>query len=124
MDVVLAQPRGFCAGVIRAIQIVELALDVHGPPIYVFHEIVHNANVVADLERRGAVFIDDLEAVPPGSIAVFSAHGVANAVVEQARERALKVIDATCPLVTKVHLQAQRYSRRGYEIVIIGHAGH
>jgi 4-hydroxy-3-methylbut-2-en-1-yl diphosphate reductase len=124
MDVVLAQPRGFCAGVVRAIEIVELALEIHGPPIYVFHEIVHNPSVVADLERRGAVFTDDLEAVPPGSIAVFSAHGVANAVVEQARSRALKVIDATCPLVAKVHLQAQQYSRRGYEIVIIGHAGH
>jgi 4-hydroxy-3-methylbut-2-enyl diphosphate reductase len=121
---VLAQPRGFCAGVIRAIEIVERALEVYDPPVYVFHEIVHNRHVVEDLERRGAVFVDDIAAVPFDSVIVFSAHGVANAVAAQAFERRLNVIDATCPLVTKVHLQAQQYSRRGYEIVIIGHSGH
>ena len=124
METLLAQPRGFCAGVVRAIEIVERALAAYGPPVYVFHEIVHNRHVVEDLQRRGAIFVDDLAAVPPRSVTVFSAHGVANAIVEQARERALEVIDATCPLVTKVHVQAQQYSRRGYEVIIIGHPGH
>jgi 4-hydroxy-3-methylbut-2-enyl diphosphate reductase len=124
VETVLAQPRGFCAGVVRAIEIVERALDAHGPPVYVFHEIVHNRYVVEDLQRRGAVFVDDLAAVPMGSVTVFSAHGVANAVVAQALERKMNAIDATCPLVTKVHVQAQQYSRRGYELVIIGHRGH
>ncbi len=124
MEVVLAQPRGFCAGVVRAIEIVELALDIYGPPVYVFHEIVHNRHVVEDLQTRGAVFIEDLDAVPTGSVTIFSAHGVSTAVVDQAKQRKLQVIDATCPLVTKVHLQAQQYSRRGYETIIIGHIGH
>jgi 4-hydroxy-3-methylbut-2-enyl diphosphate reductase len=124
MEVVLAQPRGFCAGVVRAIEIVELALDVYGPPVYVFHEIVHNRFVVESLERRGAIFVEQLDGIPANAVTIFSAHGVADSVVEQARRMRLKVIDATCPLVTKVHLQAQRYARQGYEIVIIGHAGH
>ncbi|HUL41726.1 MAG TPA: 4-hydroxy-3-methylbut-2-enyl diphosphate reductase [Burkholderiales bacterium] len=124
MEVVLAQPRGFCAGVVRAIEIVELALDIYGPPVFVFHEIVHNRHVVEDLQTRGAVFIEDLDAVPTGSVTIFSAHGVSTAVVDQAKRRNLQVIDATCPLVTKVHLQAQQYSRRGYETIIIGHIGH
>jgi 4-hydroxy-3-methylbut-2-enyl diphosphate reductase len=124
MEVVLAQPRGFCAGVVRAIEIVELALDAYGPPVYVFHEIVHNRFVVESLERRGAIFVEQLDGIPASAVTIFSAHGVADSVVEQARRMRLKVIDATCPLVTKVHLQAQRYARQGYEIVIIGHAGH
>jgi 4-hydroxy-3-methylbut-2-enyl diphosphate reductase len=123
-DVVMAQPRGFCAGVVRAIGIVERALELHGAPVYVFHEIVHNGHVVADLRARGAVFVDDLDSVPIGAVVVFSAHGVSRAVVAHAAERDLEVIDATCPLVTKVHLQAQRYARLGYAIVVIGHRGH
>lgn len=124
VDVVLAQPRGFCAGVVRAIEIVELALEIHGPPVYVFHEIVHNPYVVEDLRTRGAVFVENLDDVAQGSVTIFSAHGVATTIANQAEERQLNVIDATCPLVTKVHLQAQRYSRQGYEIIIIGHTGH
>jgi 4-hydroxy-3-methylbut-2-enyl diphosphate reductase len=123
-DVVMAQPRGFCAGVVRAIGIVERALELHGAPVYVFHEIVHNGHVVADLRARGAVFVDDLDSVPVGAVVVFSAHGVSRAVVAHAAERDLEVIDATCPLVTKVHMQAQRYARLGYAIVVIGHRGH
>ena len=123
-EVVLAQPRGFCAGVVRAIEIVERALELHGAPVYVFHEIVHNGHVVADLRSRGAVFVDDLGSVPHGAVLVFSAHGVSRAVMAQAADRALEVIDATCPLVTKVHLQAQRYARLGFSIVVIGHRGH
>jgi 4-hydroxy-3-methylbut-2-enyl diphosphate reductase len=123
-EVVLAHPRGFCAGVTRAIDTVERALLRHGRPVYVFHEIVHNGRVVGDLAARGAVFVDDLELIPEGAVTVFSAHGVSNAVVSRARERRLRVIDATCPLVTKVHLQAQRYAAQGYAIVMIGHAGH
>jgi 4-hydroxy-3-methylbut-2-enyl diphosphate reductase len=124
MDVLLAQPRGFCAGVGRAIEIVERALDRFGAPVYVYHEIVHNGHVVESLAARGAVFVDDLERIPLGAVTVFSAHGVSNAVVAAAQARRLRVIDATCPLVTKVHLQAQRYARRGYTIVVVGHAGH
>ncbi|MFZ9709131.1 MAG: 4-hydroxy-3-methylbut-2-enyl diphosphate reductase [Steroidobacteraceae bacterium] len=124
MNVLLAQPRGFCAGVARAIEIAERALAVHGAPVYVFHEIVHNRHVVEDLAARGAVFVDDIASIPEGSVTVFSAHGVATAVVEAAHARGLQVIDATCPLVTKVHLQAERYSQRGYTVVIVGHAGH
>ncbi len=124
MEVILAQPRGFCAGVVRAIDIVELALDIHGAPVYVFHEIVHNRHVVESLRARGAIFVDSLAEVPEGAITVFSAHGVSTAVVKQAQDRRLDIIDATCPLVTKVHLQAQRYSKGGHAIVIIGHAGH
>lgn len=123
-DVVLAQPRGFCAGVVRAVEIVERALETHGAPVYVFHEIVHNGHVVADLCARGAVFVDDLDSVPVGAVLVFSAHGVSRAVVRQADRRGLEVIDATCPLVTKVHRQAQRYAALGYAIVVIGHRGH
>jgi 4-hydroxy-3-methylbut-2-en-1-yl diphosphate reductase len=124
MEVLLAQPRGFCAGVSRAIEIVERTLAMHGAPVYVYHEIVHNGHVVRDLAARGAVFVDDIESIPRGAVTVFSAHGVSNAVVAQARQRGLQVIDATCPLVAKVHVQAQRYARAGHAIVIIGHAGH
>jgi 4-hydroxy-3-methylbut-2-enyl diphosphate reductase len=124
MEVLLAQPRGFCAGVSRAIEIAERALELNGAPVYVFHEIVHNRHVVDDLASRGAVFVDDIEQIPPGSLTIFSAHGVSTAVVASARARSLRVIDATCPLVSKVHLQAQRYSKRGHAIVVVGHAGH
>jgi 4-hydroxy-3-methylbut-2-en-1-yl diphosphate reductase len=124
MNVILSQPRGFCAGVTRAIEIVERALEIHGAPVYVLHEIVHNHHVVEELRAKGAIFVERLEEVPPGSVTIFSAHGVAKRVVEQARERTLQVIDATCPLVTKVHLQAQRYHREGREVIIIGHPGH
>ncbi|MEY2624790.1 MAG: 4-hydroxy-3-methylbut-2-enyl diphosphate reductase [Gammaproteobacteria bacterium] len=124
MNVLLAQPRGFCAGVARAIEIAERALETYGAPVYVYHEIVHNGHVVGDLAARGAVFVERIADIPEGAVTVFSAHGVSTAVVDEARERDLKVIDATCPLVTKVHLQAQRYSQRGFTIVIVGHAGH
>jgi 4-hydroxy-3-methylbut-2-en-1-yl diphosphate reductase len=124
MEVLLAQPRGFCAGVVRAVDIVQRALQLHGAPVYVFHEIVHNGHVVADLRDRGAVFVNSLDQVPPGSVTVFSAHGVANAVVRHAQERRLRVIDATCPLVTKVHLQARQQAALGRQVIIIGHAGH
>lgn len=124
MKVILAQPRGFCAGVVRAIEIVERALEVYEPPIYVLHEIVHNRYVVDDLRKRGAVFIEKLNEVPEGAICILSAHGVATTIVNQAQQRQLQVIDATCPLVKKVHSQAQRYAQRGFEIIIIGHAGH
>lgn len=124
MDVILAQPRGFCAGVVRAIEIVESALAIHGAPVYVLHEIVHNQHVVQDLTDRGAIFVESLEEVPPQAVIIFSAHGVANAVVQRARERKLRLIDATCPLVTKVHSQAQRYHNAGCELIIIGHGGH
>ena len=120
----LAQPRGFCAGVDRAIEIVERALDLYGAPVYVLHEIVHNRYVVDDLATRGVVFVDELEEIPEGSVTVYSAHGVSDAVVEQGRSRKLRVIDATCPLVTKVHLQAQKYHDRGCEVILIGHSGH
>ncbi len=122
--VVLAQPRGFCAGVERAIEIVERALKKYGPPIYVRHEIVHNRHVVEDLRTRGAVFVDELDEIPPGSMTVFSAHGVAKRVEEAAAERGLPVIDATCPLVAKVHNEGRRYARQDREIVLVGHAGH
>ena len=108
----------------RAIEIAERALEMHGAPVYIFHEIVHNGHVVGDLAARGAIFVEDIAAIPEGAVTVFSAHGVATAVVAAARARRLRVIDATCPLVTKVHLQAQRYSQRGYTIVVVGHAGH
>ncbi len=124
LRVVLAQPRGFCAGVERAIEIVERALKKYGPPIYVRHEIVHNRHVVEDLRTRGAVFVDDLDEIPPGSITVFSAHGVAREVQERAEDRGLPVIDATCPLVAKVHAEGRRYAASGREIVLVGHAGH
>ncbi|HEY4040699.1 MAG TPA: 4-hydroxy-3-methylbut-2-enyl diphosphate reductase [Rhodopila sp.] len=124
MRVVLAQPRGFCAGVERAIEIVERALKKYGPPIYVRHEIVHNRHVVEDLRVRGAVFVDELSEIPQGSMTVFSAHGVAKRVEEAAAERGLPVIDATCPLVAKVHNEGRRYARQDREIILIGHAGH
>lgn len=123
-EVFLAQPRGFCAGVSRAIDIVEQALRIYGAPVYVFHEIVHNGYVVRDLASRGAVFVDDIDAIPRGAVTVFSAHGVSDDVVSRARERHLEIIDATCPLVAKVHLQARQYAANGYAIVMIGHAGH
>jgi 4-hydroxy-3-methylbut-2-enyl diphosphate reductase len=124
MDVLLAQPRGFCAGVDRAIEIVDRALRIHGAPIYVRHEIVHNTFVVEDLRSRGAVFIEDLDQVPAGATVVFSAHGVARAVQEHALRRGLRVFDATCPLVTKVHVEVARMRAQGRDIVMIGHKGH
>jgi len=124
LRVVLAQPRGFCAGVERAIEIVERALRKYGPPIYVRHEIVHNRHVVEDLRTRGAVFVDELTEIPPGAMTVFSAHGVARRVEEVARERGLPVINATCPLVAKVHNEGRRYAAQGRDIVLVGHAGH
>ncbi len=124
MDVQLANPRGFCAGVDRAIDIVNRALEVFGAPIYVRHEVVHNKFVVEDLRARGAVFVDELEEVPDDSIVIFSAHGVSQAVRKEADRRQLKVFDATCPLVTKVHMEVAKYSAAGRECVLIGHAGH
>jgi 4-hydroxy-3-methylbut-2-enyl diphosphate reductase len=124
MEIILAQPRGFCAGVVRAIETVERALLLHGTPVYVLHEIVHNRHVVGALRDRGACFVENLEKVPLGAVTIFSAHGVSNGVVEQANQRNLRAIDATCPLVTKVHLQARRYSSQGMEIIIVGHPGH
>jgi 4-hydroxy-3-methylbut-2-enyl diphosphate reductase len=124
MEVLLANPRGFCAGVDRAIEIVEIALDRFGPPVYVRHEIVHNRHVVEGLSAKGAVFVDDPAEVPVGELLVFSAHGVSPAVREAARQRGLRVIDATCPLVTKVHVETQRMAREDYDIVLVGHEGH
>ncbi len=124
MRVVLAQPRGFCAGVERAIEIVERALEKYGPPIYVRHEIVHNRHVVERLRAKGAQFVDEIDEVPPGSVTIFSAHGVASEIERRAGERGLPVIDATCPLVSKVHIEGQRYANQGREIILIGHAGH
>ena len=124
VEVLLANPRGFCAGVERAIQIVERALAQHGRPIYVRHEIVHNKFVVADLRSRGAVFVEDLSEVPAGSTLIFSAHGVSQAVRREAESRGLNVFDATCPLVTKVHVQVAKLLKQGMEIVMIGHRGH
>src|SRR3954470_14823624 len=124
MEVLLAKPRGFCAGVERAIEIVERALAQYGAPIYVRHEIVHNKYVVENLRAKGAVFVDELDEVPAGAIVVFSAHGVAKAVRANADERGLKVFDATCPLVTKVHIEVAKMLRDGQEVVMIGHRGH
>jgi 4-hydroxy-3-methylbut-2-en-1-yl diphosphate reductase len=124
MRVVLAQPRGFCAGVERAIEIVERALEKYGPPIYVRHEIVHNRHVVERLRAKGARFVDEIDEVPPGAVTIFSAHGVASEIERRAGERGLPVIDATCPLVSKVHIEGQRYANQGREIILIGHAGH
>jgi 4-hydroxy-3-methylbut-2-enyl diphosphate reductase len=123
-EILLAQPRGFCAGVDRAIEIVERALQQFGAPIYVRHEIVHNAYVVNDLRNKGAIFIEDLDDVPAGNTLVFSAHGVSKAVREEAESRGLKVFDATCPLVTKVHVEVAKMRKQGAEIIMIGHAGH
>jgi 4-hydroxy-3-methylbut-2-enyl diphosphate reductase len=124
MDIKLANPRGFCAGVDRAIDIVNRALEVHGAPIYVRHEVVHNKFVVDDLRARGAVFVDELDEIPDDVVVIFSAHGVSQAVQNEAQRRSLKVFDATCPLVTKVHLEVAKYSDEGMECVLIGHAGH
>lgn len=124
LTVYLAAPRGFCAGVDRAIEIVEQALELYGPPIYVRHEIVHNRWVVEELRAKGVVFVKEVNEVPAGGITVFSAHGISEKVENEAKLRDLPVIDATCPLVTKVHNQAKRYEREGYEIILIGHAGH
>src|SRR6516225_2586808 len=124
MEVYLAQSRGFCAGVVRAIQIVERALEKYGPPVYVRHEIVHNKYVVESLKNKGAIFVEDLSEVPPLSVTVFSAHGVARTVEEEAAARNLPVINATCPLVTKVHNQGKRYMAKGRALILVGHAGH
>ncbi|MFC3608763.1 4-hydroxy-3-methylbut-2-enyl diphosphate reductase [Stutzerimonas tarimensis] len=124
MQIKLANPRGFCAGVDRAIEIVNRALEVFGPPIYVRHEVVHNKFVVEDLRARGALFVEELHQVPDDTIVIFSAHGVSQAVRQEADRRGLKVFDATCPLVTKVHLEVAKYSRDGRECILIGHAGH
>jgi len=124
MEALLAQPRGFCAGVDRAIEIVERALKTHGAPIYVRHEIVHNDHVVADLRSKGAIFVDELDEIPDDSTVIFSAHGVSRAVREAASERGLRIFDATCPLVTKVHVEVAKMRDQGREVVMIGHAGH
>ena len=123
-DVLLATPRGFCAGVDRAIDIVSHALQKFGAPIYVRHEIVHNTFVVNDLKQKGAIFIEDLDEVPPGATLVFSAHGVSRAIQDEAKARGFSIFDATCPLVTKVHLEAIKYAKQGYHIFLIGHEGH
>ena len=124
MKIILANPRGFCAGVDRAISIVELALEIHGAPIYVRHEVVHNRFVVNGLRERGAIFVEELSEVPDGAIVIFSAHGVSQAVRQEAKDRRLKVFDATCPLVTKVHMQVARASKKGTKAILIGHRGH
>ena len=124
MEILLANPRGFCAGVDRAIEIVERALDLFGPPIYVRHEVVHNKYVVDDLAGKGAVFVEELSEVPDGTTVIFSAHGVSRAVRREAEERGLEIFDATCPLVTKVHMEVTRYLKDGRETILIGHAGH
>ena len=122
--IILLRPRGFCAGVVRAIDVVKIALDLYGAPIYVRKEIVHNRHVVDELRGAGAIFIEELDEVPSGARVIFSAHGVSPAVRSQARERSLKVIDATCPLVTKVHLEAVKFAKKGYTIILIGHKDH
>ena len=124
MKIILAQPRGFCAGVDRAIDIVEEALKIYGPPVYVRHEIVHNKRVVEDLKEKGAIFVEEIKKVPNGAVTVFSAHGVSRKVEEDSKERKLPILDATCPLVLKVHNQGKKYAKKGYEIILIGHEGH
>jgi 4-hydroxy-3-methylbut-2-en-1-yl diphosphate reductase len=124
MRVILAQPRGFCAGVVRAIDMVERALQKFGAPVYVRHEIVHNQHVVDELKRKGARFVDELEDIPDGAVTIFSAHGVPRSVIDEARARGLPVLDATCPLVSKVHAQSQHYVAQGRTLILIGHAGH
>lgn len=124
MEVILAKPRGFCAGVVRAVEIVEAALETYGPPVYVLHEIVHNQYVVADLQTQGAIFVERLDEVPVGAMTIFSAHGVSTTVVDYAKSRSLSIVDATCPLVTKVHLEVERHARIGREVILIGHSGH
>src|SRR5215472_15648289 len=120
----LLKPRGFCAGVVRAIDVVKIALDLYGPPVYVRKEIVHNKHVVDELREAGAIFVEEVEEVPTGARAIFSAHGVSPGVRQEAKARLLKVIDATCPLVTKVHLEAVKFAREGYTIILIGHKDH
>jgi 4-hydroxy-3-methylbut-2-en-1-yl diphosphate reductase len=124
MKVILAQPRGFCAGVVRAVEIVERALEKYGPPVYVRHEIVHNKHVVESLKAKGAVFVEDVSEVPDNAVTIFSAHGVAKSVEDEAAQRNLPVLNATCPLVTKVHNQGKRYVGQGRKLILIGHAGH
>ena len=124
MQILLANPRGFCAGVDRAIDIVERALELFGAPIYVRHEVVHNRRVVDDLRAKGAVFVEELHEIPDDATVIFSAHGVSQAVEDEAQRRGLHVFDATCPLVTKVHMEVNRYARQGYDVLMIGHAGH
>ena len=124
MEVILARPRGFCRGVVRAVDIVEQILTMQEAPVYVLHEIVHNRHVVENLKERGALFIENIEDVPSGAMVIFSAHGVSDAVVRRAKERRLRVVDATCPLVKKVHFRARKYGREGREVIIIGHQGH
>ena len=124
MRVIMAQPRGFCAGVVRAIEIVERSLEKFGAPVYVRHEIVHNRHVVERLEGMGAVFVEELDEIPDGAVTIFSAHGVAQSIIDEAKSRGLPVLDATCPLVSKVHLQGKRYVSRGRTLILIGHAGH
>lgn len=124
LRILLARPRGFCAGVVRAIDIVERALDIFGPPVYVRHEIVHNKRVVETLRAKGAVFVEEVDDVPDGAVTVFSAHGISAAVEDEARRRELPVIDATCPLVSKVHKEGQNHDSRGREVILIGHGGH
>jgi len=124
MKVILAEPRGFCAGVDRAIAVVEQAIEIFGAPVYVRHEIVHNKYVVENLKRKGAIFINEVSDAPDGSLLIFSAHGVSKAVQQAARERDVQVIDATCPLVTKVHMELIRHHRKGDQVILIGHAGH
>ncbi|MCF3628797.1 4-hydroxy-3-methylbut-2-enyl diphosphate reductase [Thalassospiraceae bacterium LMO-SO8] len=124
LKILLASPRGFCAGVERAIEIVERALEIHGPPVYVRHEIVHNKHVVESLRAKGAVFVEEVSDVPDGAVTIFSAHGVAEKVEIEANDRGLPVIDATCPLVSKVHKEGQNHAQKGREVILIGHAGH
>ena len=124
MKIYLASPRGFCAGVDRAIEIVERALEIFSPPIYVRHEVVHNRYVVNDLKKKGAIFVDELEEIPDGETVIFSAHGVSQAVRDEAQKRGLRIFDATCPLVTKVHMEVSRHERKHDDVVLIGHAGH
>ena len=124
MRVLMAQPRGFCAGVVRAIEIVERSLEKFGAPVYVRHEIVHNRHVVENLKRKGAVFVETLDEIPDGAVTIFSAHGVAQSIIDEARSRGLPVLDATCPLVSKVHIQGKRYVSSGRTLILIGHAGH
>ena len=124
MEILLANPRGFCAGVDRAIEIVERVLELYGAPIYVRHEVVHNRYVVEDLRSRGAIFVDEIESIPNGATCIFSAHGVSQQVRAEAAERGLRIFDATCPLVTKVHLEVARHCKAGFDVVLIGHRGH
>jgi len=124
MNIILAKPRGFCAGVTRAIETVEKAIEKFGAPVYVRHEIVHNKFVVESLKKKGAIFVDEVDQIPQGAITIFSAHGVSDRVEEDSIERGLDVIDATCPLVSKVHREAKKYEEEGFEIILIGHRGH